>query len=278
MADVCLMRGEIAKVQSELSTFRDEYLPVLLDRPLADSIPEAFWTPPSHQLSSWQGAVTRLGDWLPLSIDDCGTTPLQAEDFQEFMFQEATRSFSISDGGIHWWIGLFSSTESAICYLPHTEWHDVIKDHDFLAALPGIRKWLMGLTVNDCSLYNALCLVLPIFTDVDPHFVKLALDLDTWRTLVKTNVGLTEEQQREALNTIDRGYFRHVINNALLHAFGSLANNHFMLIRDYLDHTCLYGHYTRLMPHYLFAVQFHKVSILRQLVKSNASIEPPGSG
>ena len=259
------MGSEIAKVQSELVVFRDEYLPVLLDRPLADSIPEALWTPASQQLFSWQQAVTRLGDLLPLSINDNRATPVNAEDFKDFMFQEASPSYSISDHGIHWWIGLFSNAESAICYLPHAEWHDVIKDHDFLAALPGIRKWLMGLTVNDCSLYNALCMVLPIFTDVDPPFVKLALDLDTWRTLVRTNGGLSEEQQREALNTIDHGYFRHVLNNALLHVFGSLANNHFMAIRDYLDHPCLYGHYTRLMPHYLFAVLFHKVSILGKL-------------
>jgi hypothetical protein len=260
-----MIESEIAKVQSELVIFRDEYLPVLLDRPLADSIPEVLWTPASDQLSAWQQAVTRLGDLLPLSINDSRTASVNAKDFKDFMFQEASPSYSISDHGIHWWIGLFSNAESAICYLPHAEWHDVIKDHDFLAALPGIRKWLMGLTVNDCSLYNALCLVLPIFTDVDPPFVKLALDLDTWRTLVKTNAALSGEQQREALNTIDHGYFRHVLNNALLHVLGSLANNHFMLIRDCLDHPCLFGRYTRLMPHYVFAVLFHKVSILGKL-------------
>ena len=60
-------------------------------------------------------------------------------------------------------------------------------------------------------------------------------------------------------------YFEHVVNNALLHVLASLANNHFMLIRDYFDHPCIMGRYTRLMPHYLFAVLFQKVSILRQL-------------
>ena len=262
------MESEIAKVQSELVVFRDEYLPAFC-RPLheiePDSLLDQVRTQPSPSLSTWQQAVTRLGDSLPLSIKDSRATPVNAEDFKDFMFQEASPSYSISDHGIHWWIGLFNNTESAICYLPHTEWHDVIKDRDFLAALPKVKTWLMSLPVDDCMLYNALCMVLPIFTDVDPLFVKLATDLDTWRTLVKTNAGLSEEQQREALNTIDHGCFRHVINNALLHVFGSLANNHFMAIRDYLDHPCLFGHYTRLMPHYLFAVLFHKVSILGKL-------------
>ena len=94
-------------------------------------------------------------------------------------------------------------------------------------------------------------MTLPFIADVDPAFAKKALDLDTWG---KTHPCL-----------------EHVVNNALLHVLASLANNHFMLIRDYLDHPCLFGRYTRLMPHYMFAVLFQKVSILRQL----AAEQPP---
>ena len=50
-----------------------------------------------------------------------------------------------------------------------------------------------------------------------------------------------------------------------LHALGGLANNHFLHIRDFLDHALLRGGYTHLMPHYLFAVLFEKVRVLRRL-------------
>ena len=56
-----------------------------------------------------------------------------------------------------------------------------------------------------------------------------------------------------------------MLNNALLHVLGALANNHFMAIRDLLDHPNLIGSYTGLMPHYLFAVLFHKVKTIRNL-------------
>jgi hypothetical protein len=55
------------------------------------------------------------------------------------------------------------------------------------------------------------------------------------------------------------------LNNALLHVLGVLANNHFEVIADLLDHPNLVGAYTRLMPYYLFAVLFEKVKILRAL-------------
>jgi hypothetical protein len=123
----------------------------------------------------------------------------------------------------------------------------------------------MTLPANECVLSNNLCFVLPPLADVDPPFAALALDPDTWRSIVLANCNISPEERRRWLNAIEHGYLRHGINNALLHVLGSLANNHFMAIRTYLTHPCVYGGYTHLMPHYIFAVLFAKVSILRQL-------------
>ena len=262
------MRSEIAKVQSEIVILRDEYLPAFcrsLHEIEPDSLLDQLRTQPSPSLSSWQRAVTRLGDLLPLSTDDIHISPFDAEDLKEFMFQEASPGYSVSDNGIWWRIGLFVSLESACCWLRYMGTQDYFSEENFVAALPKIKTWIMGLPVDDCLLYNVLCMVLPLIADIDPPFAKLALDLDTWRSVVNANAALSEKQRQKALGMIDHGYFRHAVNNALLHVLGAIGNNHFMLIRDYLDHPCLYGHYTGLMPHYLFAVLFEKVRILGQL-------------
>ncbi|MGD0900754.1 MAG: hypothetical protein ABR915_23220 [Thermoguttaceae bacterium] len=273
--DLSFLKAEIAKVQLELTVFRDEYLPVFLDLPPYDTPHSvaAQEIEDSNRLLPWYEAVTKLGEALPLP----GThiAALNAEDFKQFMFQEATPAFSISNGSIRWRIGLFSGMGwiYGFCQPPCMERKDSTEDQEreFLAKLPQIKTWLMGLPVTECLLFNSLCMVLPFIADVDPPFVKLALDLDTWRSIVSTNTAISELQRQKELDFIDKFYFGHVINNAMLHVFGALGNNHFMLIRDYLDHPCLYGGYTHLMPHYLFALLFQKVSILRQL----ATEQPP---
>jgi hypothetical protein len=57
------------------------------------------------------------------------------------------------------------------------------------------------------------------------------------------------------------------LNNSLLHVLAALANNHFEMIADLLDHPSLVGGYTGLMPHYLFAVLFEKVTVLHALTR-----------
>jgi len=226
-----------------------------------------------HLLSSWQQAVTRLGDLLPISSE---RTVLNAEDFQDFMFQVATPAFSFADGRIRWRVSLFISREwvHGFCPPPCLERKENAEneEREWLAKLPQIKTWLLGLSVTDSVLLNALCMVVPFIADLDPPFVKLALDPETWRSIVSTNTAVTEVQRRNWSNVIDNWHFGHVINNAMLHVLGALANNHFMLIRDYLDHPCLYGHYSRLMPHYLFALLFQKVSILRQLATDHDAV------
>src|SRR5262245_19016605 len=62
---------------------------------------------------------------------------------------------------------------------------------------------------------------------------------------------------------------------ALLHALGGLANNHFLHIRDFLEHPLLRGGYTHLMPHYLFAVLVEKVLVLRRLSQERLGLRGP---
>ena len=51
----------------------------------------------------------------------------------------------------------------------------------------------------------------------------------------------------------------------MLHVLAALASDDFGEIEGYLDHPCLLGSYTHLMPHYIAAVLFQKVRILRDL-------------
>jgi hypothetical protein len=270
--------AEIAKVQTELRTLRDEYLPVFVALPLAEAMPEhspdfvrARAGRVSHRLSSWQQAVTRLSDTLPIANKDEYALSLSDEDFSDFMFQEATPSFSVITDGIRWKIGLFTNMNwvRSWCWPPCLERKDNIEDEeqDLLAMLPKIKEWLLGLAIDGDVLLNAACMVLPIMADVDPPFVKLALDPQTWRSMARANATVSEETRQKWIDHINHGRIRHAMHNALLHVFGSLANNHFLEIGDYLDHPYLYGSYTGLMPHYLFAVLYQKVSILRQLAR-----------
>ncbi len=240
---------EIAKVQAEIVAFRNEYLPVFLEISRAPELipPVVFERQQNtfHLLSSWQDAITTVGDALPLPGD---TTTLDPTEYKDFMFCEGTPAYSRSNNDIRWKIGVYLDIRTAILNgfrPPELGGNEDFTEDDFWAAIPAIEAWLLSLDAMDGRLWNPLCVTLPFIADVDPAFAKKALDLETWG---KTNP-----------------WFEHVVNNALLHVLASLANNHFMLIRDYLDHPCILGRYTRLMPHYLFAVLFQKVSILRQL-------------
>jgi len=272
------LRNEIANVQSELIAFRDEYIPVFLDCPLLESMPDhvpdfvreqAVET--SHRISSWQGAITKVSEALPISGQQ--TTRIKTADFEDFMFTGATPGFEHLNDGIRWRISLMIRLDWEYCcgWPLCLEQQERAEDRErvFFANLPQIKDWLMGLSVTDSVLLNALCMILPFIADVDQAFAKLALDLETWRSLVTSYPQLSEEERRKSLDEIDHGHFLHAINNALLHVFAALGNNHFMSIRDYLDHPCLYGSYTGLMPHYLFALLFQKVSILQQLTSAD---------
>jgi hypothetical protein len=245
---------EIAKVQAEIVAFRNEYLPVFLETSRTPELipPVAFEHQQNtfHLLSSWQEAITKVGDALPLPGD---ATTLDPAEFKDFMFCEGTPGYSLSINNIRWKIGMYCDIRTALLSgyrPPELGDNQTFTEDDFWAAIPEIEAWLLSLDTMDGRLWNPLCMTLPFIADVDPAFAKKALDLGTWGKV--------------------HPWFEHVVNNALLHVLASLANNHFMLIRDYMDHPCLFGRYTRLMPHYLFAVLFQKVSILRQLAAEQA--------
>ena len=252
---------------------RDEFLPTILAESLPAVIPEH--TPDfvleqsastSNRLSEWRSAVTRLMDVLPIGSN---TSKPNSDEFHAFMFTEATPNFTVSETGVRWKISVFIHVdwECDAFWPPFLPPQETAADREriFIDSLSQTKKWLMTLSVLDCTLLNGLSYFLPLISDVDPAFVKLAIDPQTWRTLVEANADLTEGDRRTMLEDIEHGHFRHATNNALLHVFAGLANNHFLEIRDYLDHPCLYGLYTGLMPHYLFALLFQKVSILHDL-------------
>jgi hypothetical protein len=276
------LEAEIASVQRELYTLRDEYLPVFLALPPGGHFPR--FTPDfvraqeqqiSQRLSRWRQAVSRLSAALSLAHRGESGSALVKENFSDFTFQEATPSYTVTDQGIHWEIGLFVNMVWVRnwCLPPalRAAGKADAEKEDLLAVLPEVKTRLLGLAIDGSVLANAFSMIVPFIADVDPSFAKLSLDPETWRCLVRGNATISEEQRQKWLASIDDELFRHAINNALLHVFGSLANNHFMAIRDYLDHPCLYGGYTGLMPHYLFALLFQKVSMLRQLTTEGSS-------
>jgi len=262
--------ADIAKVQVELIFFRDQCLPALLDG-YVDESPRDAHTQSVYKkihnvagrLSDWQTATNRLADFLPLGPLTADSPKLNRNEFTDFLFQEASPCMSVQDGKINWQIRLLMSPEiSSLCCKSCPE--SPTNPERFLSCLFQVQNWLMSLPAGSAELCNVLCSILPFVADADPAFAKLALDPDTWRTLTLNNPDITEDERVTRLRMID-GYFARGLNNALLHVLGSLANNHFLLIADYLDHPRLRGDYCHLMPHYLFAVLFEKVAILRKL-------------
>ena len=138
----------------------------------------------ARALDQWQRAVSDLSQALPIgSAEDLGP-PLRAADFSEFMFQRARPSFTCSPDRIRWRIALFVHWDFVFGSreLPFLAAGERIRDEqDLGGGLPQLKRWLMSLRVDDYVLMNAPVHVLPFLCDADPAFVRLALDLDTWR-------------------------------------------------------------------------------------------------
>lgn len=253
---------EIARVRTEIAVFRDECLPAMLGT-----------RSEMCSLSQWREAARRLADGLPLRLGEGG--PMDRESFREFMFMAATPSWRCEAGRIRWRIELFTAFDDALVWYPAPKEEqerlsasaDWPREHRIeiearllsLGVLGGPRDALIGV----CAIGNALCMLLPWLADADPDFARIALDKETWRTLVVTNHSLTANERDQRLRLIDGILGRIILNNALLHVLGALANNHFLEIREYLRHPNLLGGYTYHMPRYLFAVLFEKVATLR---------------
>ena len=251
------IRAEVAKVQGELLSFRLRILPALFETPLDAVFGEdyALWVrvKSKGRLSEWQEATRRLADLLPLGPLAC--SKIDRERFRDFLVQGATPLFSVREGRIVWNIGLFVDRSLCSTYFPSLD----------LSNVSEVRRWLMSLPVDSPELANALCMVLPLIADADPAFAKMALDPKEWRGIVLADRDITEEDRAKRLKLVEGPWFSHVLNNALLHVLGAVANNNNTTIEEFLDHPFLVGGYSHLMPSYVFAVLVEKVAILRQL-------------
>jgi len=257
------IRGEMARVRRELVAFRDVCLPAFLEPAGIAGYTDDL----SRPWGSWRGGVDRLLDALPEI--DTGESPLPPDpaDYAEFLFQRVTASSHVvRDGRIFWKIELAVEWETAardVLYRPTNDWVPPADPLEELRRdLPGARRWILSQPVDGSDLWHLLTVGLVPIADLDPAFARLVLEPETWRAIVAADQEIDGETRDLRLKLID-GYFRKILNNSLLHVMGGLACNHFEVVVDLLDHPVLIGGYTFLMPHYLFAVLFVKVRVLR---------------
>ena len=274
-------RAEVARVQRELTLFRDEFLPAVFDGPVTDFHSDGMTdtlkdhiTATAGRLSEWRNAAAHLSGQLPLGPLAAAEAPLDREPLGRFLFQKATPGHVVREGRIVWRIELFVSLEMVL-HCPAFR-GELPADGDdpwewFAARADAARVWLVGLPANTDVLANSLCILLPFLADFDPAFARLALDRETWRATTLADRTLTDDERAKRLRFVASNWFGHIINNALLHVLGQLANNHFVSIREYLQHPQLRGSYTHLMPHYLFAVLSEKVNALRAIAVGRLS-------
>ena len=280
-------RAEVARVRRELTLFRDEFLPAVYGGPVTDShadattaAPEDDDTATAGRPTAWRDAVARLSDQLPVGPLTADTAPLDRGPFESFLFQTATPAHVVRGGRVVWRAELFVPLE-VVLGCPAFGGDRPGEGGDpwdwFAARADAARAWLMGLPAGTDTLANSLCMVLPFLADLDPAFARPALDRETWRAATMTDRTLTDDERAGRLKFVESVWFGHIINNALLHVLGSLANNQFESIRDHLRHPHLRGGYTRLMPGYLFAVLVEKAAALRVMAagRSPDTAVPP---
>jgi hypothetical protein len=276
------IRAEIARVHGELVFFRDKCLPAFFGTPIHEVFQDEYaeWVREkivtrAGAVSNWQRATCRLGELLPLGPLPANSSKIRRQDFKEFLFQEATPSFCVRERQIVWQITLYMDLEMCFCGWRGCSGQPMEGPEalaEFLADVPTVRQWLMSLPVDSTELANSLCAVLPLVADADPAFTKLALDQDTWRSIVLADRDISEEERAKRLKVVEGPWFAHILNNAILHVLGALANNHFRLIEDFLEHPYLNGGYSHLFGHYVFASLFEKVVILRQLAQERQEL------
>ena len=265
--------AERARVLDELTAFRDLCLPAFFatsgiqpvwDYDLTLGGPDVANRP----LHCWQEAVNRLAHVLVES----DTKPKRAE-FDDFLFEKPEPDFSVGGGRIFWRIslGIYCNREpDAWAFLFRMGLEAEVEGDpvEFLNTHSTVaRGWLLDLGVDHPNLGDALCFLLPLLAEGNTEVVKEMLDPETWRSIILTEARTTPEVRAIRLRLIDDQLPRY-FNNALLHVFGALANNHFEIILDLLSHPDLLGGYTDLFPHYIFGVFFGKVEILRRLLRS----------
>ena len=282
------LTSEVARVHRELTALRDQLLPALLgpcEAYLEDRAQNPARWPSVEQieksvrtLRNWQLAVNRLLDALPLARLGAADPEPDWSEYEEFLWQSVSASSHlVREGRVVWRIELFITWDDGLEYMLDKSGAASTREaqepgpecsfDELQRRLPEVKRWFLALPVDGSVLFNALSFVLAPVSDLDPAFAKLALDLDTWWSIVRTDQTLDQATRSQRLGAIDCGDLPRAINNALLHVLAALANNHFGVIADFLDHPCLSGAYTGLIPHYLFAVLLEKVKTLRSLAR-----------
>ena len=265
--------AEKVRVLDELKAFRDVCLPNFfapggIEPVWDDDLPLGGPDVANRPLHRWQDAVDRLAHVL-VELD----TLLDRVEFKDFLFEEPEGDYSFHNGRITWrvGVGLYCNREpDAWAFLTRMGLEKEVEGDpvEFLnARTPTARTWLFDLGVDHPNLGDTLCTLMPLFAEGNIDVLKEMLDPETWRSIVLAETGITPEVQSNRLRLIDAQLPRYT-NNALLHVFGALANNHFEVILDLLRHPNLLGGYTDLFPHYLFGVLFGKVEILRRFHRS----------
>jgi len=224
--------AEKARVLWELRAFRDLCLPAFFApggiRPIWDDR-RPLGTPDvaNRPLHRWRQTVDRLAQAL---IEP--KSPLDRDEYDDFLFEKPEGDYSVRDGRIIWrvGVGVYCNHESnAYAFLDRVGLGDEVEGDPvefLLARMPVARGWLLGLGVDHPNLGDTLCCLLPLLAEGDPEAVMDLLDPETWRALVLDEVGITPEVRVKRLGIIDVHLPRY-LNNALLHIFGSMANNHF---------------------------------------------------
>lgn len=264
------LETEVQHVRGELIAFRDVCLPAFfkpggIEPVWDDHRPLGKPGVANRPLHRWQEAVDRLADAL-----DGPESPLIRGESEDFLFEKPEPSYAVRDEKIVWrvGVGLYCNREpNAWAFLTHMGLGDDVQGDPIeflLSRADAARTWLLDLGVDHPNLGDTLCFLLPLLAEGDPDAVKEMLDPETWRTLVLDEAGVTPEARSQRLRLTDVQLPRY-LNNALLHVFGTLANDHFSAILDLLGHPHLLGGYTDLFRYYVFAVLFGKVEILRDL-------------
>ncbi len=189
------------------------------------------------------------------------------------MRNKPTPGYLVGDGRIIWQIGVgipFDLDEVARRCLSQmgigTASHP-LSWQMLLDEWPRVREWFLRLPLDN-FLFSALTAIVPFLSEADLAFPRVVLNLDTWRRRAQYDPAISEETRALWLKMVDGCWIPKILHNAMLHLFAVLANNHFEEIRSYLSHSLLVGTYTHLMPHYLFAVLFAKVSVLLQFART----------
>ncbi len=270
---------EVDRVLDELTEFIHDLLPVMAARD-----PDTFSELPSGAgpptLREWQDATIRLRSILNTVDSSEGPPVLDRSEFDYFHFDgnwpQPAFDFAIENGRVRW----------QLCWSIGLGWLDaaghgtrVPKEcrpsgvNDIERSIEATKQWLLACSVRDRRMHDGLREVLSAIADRDPEFAKSIVDVENWRERISTNHGLTDTEREMELARLN-GQFRFELHEAVQNVITALANNHFMEIRRYLQHSEYEGRSSWSTLRQLFAILLAKVEILmdvRRHVREAAS-------